>query len=153
LTAEADQDEAISAFWRSFVEATGIDDPYVTDSFGSDPETMDALGLLVRDGQKRATTSLLSEYEEEGEPLPAVGNLSVVLDGRGAPMCVIRTVHVEVRAFGLVDEAFATVEGEGDGSLEYWRKEHARFFASLGKSVDDDTMVVLETFELLWPSS
>ena len=153
MSASEDRDEAISAFWRSFVEATGIDGPYVTDSFGSDPETSDALGLLVRDGQKRATTSLLSEYEEEGEPLPAVGNLCVVLDGRGAPMCVIRTVHVEVRAFGLVDEAFASVEGEGDGSLAYWREEHARFFATLGKSVDDDTMVVLETFELLWSSS
>ena len=145
-----DRTAAVSEFWRSFVEATGIDGPYASDSFGSNPEMADELGRLVRDGQKRATTSLLSEYDEEDEPLPAVGNLSVVLDGRGTPLCVIRTVNVEVRAFGLVDEAFASVEGEGDRSLAYWRAVHVRFFAGLGKPVDDDTMVVLETFEMLW---
>ena len=64
---------------------------------------------------------------------------------------MIRTVSVEVRAFGLVDEAFAWVEGEGDRSLAYWREEHIRFFESQGRPVDDETAVVLETFELLWP--
>ena len=97
----------------------------------------------------RATTGLLSEYEDDDEPIPSVGDLSVVLDGRGDPLCVIRTVEVEVRPFGLVDEAFAW-EGEGDRSLAHWREAHIRFFASVGGPVDDDTPVVLETFELLW---
>ena len=39
---------------------------------------------------------------------------SIVMDGR-APLCVIRTTNVEVRPFGLVDEAFAWVEGKGTG--------------------------------------
>jgi len=126
-----DRDAEVSEFWRSFVDATGIEGTYVTGSFGSDAETADELGLLVRDGQKRATTSLLSSYEEDDEPLPAVGNLSIVLDGQGTPLCVIRTTSVEVRPFGLVDEAFAWVEGEGDRSLASWRDAHVRFFASL----------------------
>jgi uncharacterized protein YhfF len=135
------------------VDATGIDGRYVTESFGNDAKTAGELGLLVRDGQKRATTSLLSSYEEDDEPLPAVGNLTVVLDGQGIPLCVIRTISVEVRPFGLVDHAFALVEGEGDGSLAHWRDVHVRFFASLGKPVDDETMVVLQTFEVLWSPS
>lgn len=147
------RDTAVSDFWRSFVDATGIEGPYLAEAFGSDAETADELGRLVRDGQKRATTSLLSSYEEDYEPLPAVGDLSIVLDGRGTPLCVIRTISVEVRPFGLVDEAFAWVEGEGDRSLAYWRDAHVRFFASLGKPVDDDTMVVLDRFELLWAPS
>lgn len=137
-------------FWRACVDATGVDGPYTAFVFGNDPEMADELGLLVRDGPKRATTSLLSEYEDDDEPIPSVGDLSVVLDGRGDPLCVIRTVEVEVRPFGLVDEAFAWVEGEGDRSLAYWREAHIRFFASVGGPVDDDTPVVLETFELLW---
>ena len=145
------RDTAVSEFWRSFVDATGIEGPYVAEAFGSDAEMADELGRLVRDGQKRATTSLLSSYEEDDEPLPAVGNLSIVLDGRGTPLCVIRTISVDVRPFGLVDEAFARVEGEGDRTLAYWRDAHVQFFASLGKPVDNDTMVVLDTFELLWP--
>lgn len=145
-----DREAEVSEFWRSFVDATGIEGTYVTESFGSDAETADELGRLVRDGQKRATTSLLSSYEEDDEPLPAVGNLSIVLDGHGTPLCVIRTTRVEVRPFGLVDEAFAWVEGEGDRSLASWRDAHVRFFASLGQPVSDDTLVVLDTFELLW---
>ena len=147
---------SVEAFWRSFVEATGVDGPYSAWAFGNDPAMADELGLLVRDGPKRATTSLLSWYEGEDadpdEPMPVVGGLSVVLDGRGEPICVIRTVKVVVCPFGEVDEAFAWVEGEGDRSLAYWRDAHIRFFASEGRPADEDTLVVLETFEQLWPN-
>jgi uncharacterized protein YhfF len=146
-------DPAIEAFWRSFVEETAIDGPYAAWAFGNDPAMADDLGRLVRDGPKRATTSLLSWYEGDGaEPMPAVGAMSVILDGSERPLCVIRSTAVEVRAFGLVDEAFAWVEGEGDRSLAYWRAAHIDFFASEGRPVAEDTPVVLETFELLWSS-
>ena len=142
---------AIETFWRSFVEATGIDGPYTAWAFGHDPAMADDLGRLVRDGPKRATTSLLSWYEgDDAEPMPTVGALSVILDGSERPLCVIRTTAVEVRAFGLVDDAFAWVEGEGDRSLAYWRAAHIDFFASEGRPVTEDTPVVLDTFELLW---
>lgn len=144
---------AIEDLWRAFVEATGIDGPYTAWQFGNDSEMADSLGVLVRDGPKRATTSLLSWYEgDDAEPMPKVGDLSVVLDGRGDSICVIRTVKVEVRPFGEVDEAFAWVEGEGDRGLAYWRDAHIRFFASEGRPVDEETPVVLDTFELLWPT-
>jgi uncharacterized protein YhfF len=137
-------------YWQAFVDVTGIDGPYTAWAFGSSAEDADQLGRLVRDGPKRATASLRSSYEEN-ELLPAVGDLSVVLDARGDPLCVIRTTHVELRAFGDVDEAFAWTEGEGDRSLAYWREEHIRFFATQGHAVRDKDEVVLETFELLWP--
>ena len=147
---------AVEGFWRSFVDATGIDGPHTAWSFGNEPAMADELGRLVRDGPKRATTSLLSWYEgpdaDDEEPMPSVGALSVVLDGRGDPICVIRSVKVEVRPFGEVDEAFAWVEGEGDRSLAQWRAAHLRFFASEGRPADEDTLVVLDTFEQLWPN-
>ncbi len=143
---------AVETFWRSFVEATGIDGPHRAWGFGNDPAMADDLGRLVRDGPKRATTSLLSWYEgEDAEPMPAVGALSLILDGSDQPLCVIRTTEVQVRAFGLVVEAFAWAEGEGDRSLAHWRAAHIDFFASEGRPVAEDTPVVLETFELLWP--
>ena len=145
----------IEAFWAEFVEATGIDGPYEAWAFGdpSLPDLATELALLVRDGPKRATASLASEYEEEGEKLPEAGDLSLILDGEGEPVCVIRTTKVEVRRFGDVDEAFAWDEGEGDRTLDWWRRAHLWFFEQQGVPVDDDTDVVLEHFELLWPSS
>jgi uncharacterized protein YhfF len=111
---------------------------------------MTELALLVRDGQKRATASAHGSYEEEGAPLPEVGELSVILDGANDPICVIRTTQVEVRRFGAVDDDFAAAEGEGDRSLGYWRSEHRRFFEGQGIQIDDDTLVVLQWFELLY---
>ena len=144
---------AVEEFWRSFVEATGVDGPHTAWSFGNDPDMGNELGLLVRAGPKRATTSLLSWYEgDDAEPLPQAGDLSVILDGSGNPLCVIRTTDIEVRPFGRVDEAFAWTEGEGDRSLAHWRTTHVAFFASERRPVDEETPVVLETFELLWPA-
>ena len=145
----------IEAFWAEFVAATGIDGPYEAWAFGdpSLPDLATELALLVRDGPKRATAGLASDYEDETEALPAVGNLSVILDGEGSPVCVIRTTEVEIRSFGDVDEAFAWDEGEGDRTLDWWRRAHLWFFEKRGTQVDGDTLMVLEHFDLLWPTS
>jgi hypothetical protein len=148
-------DPAVEAFWRAFTDATGVEAPYDAWAFGGDdtPELATELGLLVRDGPKRATTGLLASYEAEGEPLPVVGTYSVILDGAGLPLCIIRTTQVETMAFGEVDEEFAWVEGEGDRSLAYWRAAHERFFEAEGTPVGDGDLVVLERFDLVWPGS
>jgi uncharacterized protein YhfF len=145
--AAAPADPRITRFWERFVAATGINGPNTAWGFGSDTT---ALGLLVRDGPKRATASLLSWYGRDGDPMPAAGDLGVVLDGEGEPLCVIRTTAVEVRRFGDVDEEFAWTEGEGDRSLDHWRRAHIEFFAGEGRPVTEQTEIVLERFELVW---
>jgi uncharacterized protein YhfF len=112
---------------------------------------MTELGLLVRDGPKRATTSLVADYDQDGEPMPRPGDHSVILNGDGHPLCIIRTTSVEVRPFGEVDEAFAWDEGEGDRSLADWRRGHAWYFSAVGTPVADETPVVLERFAKVWP--
>ncbi len=145
---------SVKEFWRTFAYATGVDPTYEAWAFGGDdtPALATELALLVRDGPKRATTGLLADYEREGEALPQVGEHSVILDGAGEPVCIIRTTRVEIVAFGEVDEEFAWVEGEGDRSLEYWREAHVRFFAHEGTTISDADLVVLERFELVWPA-
>ena len=145
---------SVEAFWRAFADATGVDATYDAWAFGGDdtPALATELGLLVRDGPKRATTGMLAEYERDGEALPQIGAYSVILDGAGEPLCIIRTTRVDTVAFGEVDEEFAWVEGEGDRSLEYWREAHVRFFAHEGTPISDADVVVLERFELVWPT-
>jgi uncharacterized protein len=151
--AELAQDPAVAAFWRGFSDAAGVTGPYEAWAFGGEdtPELATELALLVRDGPKRATTGRLDEYERDGEALPEVGGHSVILDGERKPICVIRTTRVDTQPFGEVDEEFAWVEGEGDRSLAYWREAHVRFFAGEGTPIEDDDLVVLERFEVVWP--
>jgi len=145
----------IDDFWAEFVRVTGIDGPYEAWAFGDESlsDLATELALLVRDGPKRATAGLAAEYEAESEPLPMVGDMSIILDGRGEPVCVIRTTQVDSQRFGDVDEGFAWDEGEGDRTLAWWRRAHAWYFEQFDIRVDEDTPMVLERFELLWPLS
>jgi len=147
-------ERAVEEMWSSFATATGADGSHTAWAFGdeSDPDMATRLGKLVVDGPKRATAGLLADYEEGGEPIPSVGEYSVILDGAGEPLCIIETIEVEVRRFGDVDERFAWDEGEGDRTLEWWREAHMRFFERIGRPVDDESLVVLERFELVWPA-
>lgn len=125
-------------------------------AFGDNPRLADELLALVLAGEKTATATALAELTGAGEPVPQAGELSIVLDGAGHPRALIRTTLVRLARFGDVDEAFAASEGEGDRTLGSWRREHERYWrrvlAGTEVEVDDDLEVVLETFEVLYPS-
>lgn len=88
---------------------------------------------------------------------PQAGDLSVVTDWDGIPLCIIETSEVEVRAFKDVDEEFAAAEGEGDLSLEYWENAHWAYFErvcnELGLERSPEMSVVCERFRVVFPSS
>lgn len=80
--------------------------PVRVDAYGDSPELSASLLALIRDGRKRAGTSLLW-----------------------------------------------SIEGEGDGSLEYWRKAHWAFFSReckrIGRAPAESMPVVCSVFEVL----
>lgn len=123
------------------------------DAYGDSPELSRALIELIIEGRKRAGTALLWSFEHEGEPLPEVGDIEIVLDHAGAPVLVTRLVRVEVRPYVGVDAEYAAIEGEGDGSLEYWREVHdacfARACAQMGRVPDPAMPVVCNVFEVV----
>lgn len=144
------------AYWQAFrsrrPDLALPSEPGDVFAFGNTPEMADRLGALVVQGIKTATASALPAYEA-GEKLPEPGSLSVVLDGSGAPLCVIETTEVRVLPFREVGADFAYDEGEGDRSLVYWREAHRRFFgetlSELGKIFDENIPVVCERFRVL----
>ena len=147
------------AYWHRFCRSAGLyeDHPFQAWSFGDSPELADELAALVIGGPKRATAGLLADYEIHGEPMPEEGGYSVILDGTGRPVAVIRTTEVRVMRFDAVDEAFAFDEGEGDRTLAWWRGAHWQYFtrqcAARGETMDGTQPVVLERFELVYTGS
>ena len=126
--------------------------------FGFPGPLRDQLVAAILGGAKTTTTSLREEYLREARPLEEVGALALVVDSEGRGVAVIETVAIELRRFGDVGLQFAIDEGEGFESVAAWREAHVRFFtspeleATLGDPpvpIDDDTIVVCETFRLV----
>lgn len=150
----------VEAFWTDFLARTGrpASTPrYDAFYFGDREDSATALAELVLRGEKVATSSLLQEYESDGTPPPGPGDLSVVTNWEGAPLCVIETTAVEVRAFEDVDAQFAAAEGEGDRSIEGWRTGHSAFFERLcagrGWTTSPRMPVVCEWFRVVFPTT
>lgn len=145
-------------FWQSYLGSLAADEPrpesYHAWSFGDTPDTADELGALAARGVKTGTASLAWEYAQDTEPFPRVGELSIVLDGAGEPLCVIETTRVYTAPFDQVDAEHAYAEGEGDRSLAYWRDVHWRIFsrwcAEIGREPSESMPVVCERFRVVW---
>ena len=123
-------------------------------AFGDAPELADELLALVLSGAKTATAELVATYEEAGEPLPVVGDLSIVQDGAGTPRALLRTTRVDVMPFPAVTAEHARLEGEGDRTLAAWRTEHERYWRRTlpaGVAFSQDLLVVCERFTVLHP--
>ena len=162
------QDDALVAFWQAAQAHLGMGRmdvvmgpggydlvPPPVWSFGDSPELADELLDLVLAGRKTATAGAVSEYEAGGEALPQVGDLAVVTDGAGTPRVVLRATQVDVVPFDEVTAEHAALEGEGDGSLESWRRDHEAFWRRTlpGGSFDRRMPVVLERFEVVYPTT
>lgn len=127
--------------------------PVHVDGYGNTPEMSRALLRLIRDGAKRAGTGLLWWHEERQIPWATPGNIEIVLTHEHRPSIVTRIVSVEIVPFNEVTAAYAAIEGEGDGSLAYWREAHWSYFAGLcrelGRAPSDTMPVVCSVFEVL----
>lgn len=152
-------EENLSAYWQKFLSILPAESPYRTraytsEGWGDSPELADELGDLIARGIKTASCSALWEWEAEGKPIPQPGQLTIVLDGRGEPLCIVETTEVTVRRYDEVDAEFAQAEGEGDFSLEYWRQAHRNFFSrflpKIGREFSEEMPLVCERFQVVY---
>ncbi|MEO8937471.1 MAG: ASCH domain-containing protein [Burkholderiaceae bacterium] len=140
----------------SRLSARGIEVPPGTvrvDGYGDSPELSASLIALIRQGRKRAGTSLLWSIEAAGETLPEVGQIEIVVDHGNEPALITRITRVHVVPYQDVTAEYAMIEGEGNGSLASWREAHWAFFSRecrrIGREPSESMRVVLSVFEVL----
>jgi len=152
-------EETVNDYWQKFLSTLPKDSlyhskSYVAEGWGDSPKMADELGTLIAQGTKTGTCSALWEWETEGNPIPEVGLVTVVLDGKGEPLCIIETTEVSIRKYNEVEADFARAEGEGNLSLEYWRAAHKNFFSrtlpKIGKEFSEEMPLVCERFKLIY---
>jgi uncharacterized protein YhfF len=149
--------QAIRHFWHRYQATLQFDaSPRFYEAFHFDDErSANELAELVLIGTKRATAGLLWSFDAANKQPSKPGDLSVVTNWQGKPMCIIETNVVTVAPFEEVPEDFAAAEGEGDKSLRHWREAHWTYFGRecqrIGKELSLRMPVVCERFAVIYP--
>ena len=100
---------------------------------------------LVLSSKKTATTSLFKDDTK----LPVIGEKTIICYDDGTEAATVRTIDFKIMKFNEMTEEYAKLEGEGDLSLDYWKKVHYNFFKSIDKNFNDDSKIIFEIFELV----
>ncbi|PKQ31290.1 MAG: RNA-binding protein [Actinobacteria bacterium HGW-Actinobacteria-2] len=126
--------------------------------FGYPGPLRDRLVAAILAGAKTSTTSLFAAYDLAGEQLPRPGERFRLIDSADVTVGVLETREVHTTRLVDVDLAHVIAEGEGYPDVASWRVAHEQFWATPEERaacgdlpIDDDTVVVLERFELLRP--
>jgi len=109
---------------------------------------------LVIKGIKKATATSLWWYQRNNEPLPKIGDQYIVTDWDGDAKAIIETIKIEQVPYNKMTPEFAEIEGEGDKSLEYWKKVHKAYYtremASFNDDFDENMIIVCEHFKTIY---
>lgn len=104
----------------------------------------DNLIELVLNGKKTATTHI-----KTNENIPQIGELRILIYDNEKKACIIKTTNVIVTKFKNISEDLAKLEGEGDKSLDYYRKTHIDYFKTIDKTFNDETLIIFEIFQVV----
>lgn len=142
-------------YWESFCLKNGVSQAslYEIFAFGNTKEHADELADLVLEEKKTGTSSGYELYQMDNEPLPKVGDYSVVVNSSKVPIGIIQIVEVLILPWKEITEELAATEGEGDLSLMYWQKGHYNYFKPYYKEhgllLNEETKIVFERFQLV----
>lgn len=104
----------------------------------------DELFDLVIKGIKHGTCCL---YESDDE-ISYIGEENIIYDSKQREI-KIRITNVRKCRFCDIDEQWAKIEGEGDLSLEYWKKIHYDFFMKEKPNFKPTDILELNEFKVI----
>ncbi len=109
---------------------------------------------LVVKGIKQATATSLWWYKKNNEQLPKVGDQYIVTDWNGNAKAIIKTTKIEQVPYNKITPEFAKIEGEGDKSLDYWKRVHEAYYKREmephGDKFDENMIIVCEYFKTIY---
>ena len=122
--------------------------------FGDNKKVADECAELVVEGVKKATSPSVWWFKKYGEKFPKPGDLAIVTNWEGEPKAIIETIKVELVKFKDITPEYASMEGEGDKSLKYWKEVHEAYYKRemepCGDRFDENMIIVCEYFKTIY---
>ena len=132
--------ERIENYWKRFLEHhpeySGAAEIPKSFYFCDNEKDANECADLVVKSIKRATATSLRYFEKHKEKSPKVEDLYIITDWSGNPQPLVKVKKVEVLQFQEITAEHAYIEGEGDKSLDYWRKVHLGVLQSGNEAVE-----------------
>lgn len=150
---------SVLEMWRLYLNSIGETLKNTEKTFSSwhfeiTQESANNLANLVLTGSKKATAASLWVETHDHGVIPKIGDYSIITDWEGRAKCIIQTTDIEIVPYDEVTEKFAAIEGEGDQSLDYWRKVHLEYYTKeckrIGKVFTPKMPVICEIFKVVY---
>jgi histidinol-phosphate aminotransferase len=145
------QENEVAAELRRILETTFPGEAaryFLPMSIGSTPAHADEGAALILNGTKTLTSSPF--WDDPDGKIPFEGALSVLLDGSRRARGIVETTRIEIMPFGAITEDMARAYGEGDRTVEWWRRVMGKFYgeaaARHGAALTADTPHIWEWF-------
>lgn len=156
--------ETVKNMWREYLDTLPPNDRESISElkipvwhFCDNKKDADECARLALSDKKRATSPSVWELKLNDQKIPEVSDLNLITNWDGVAQCIIRTIAVEIVPYKRVTSKHAGLEGEGDGSLKYWRKVHQPYYGRVLEGSDyefkKDMPIVCEQFEVVYPNT
>jgi len=147
----------MTEYWKNFqennIEYKNASQPQ-SFYFCDNKKDADECAELVVKKIKQATSPSAWWFKKNNEPFPKAGDIAIVTNWDGNPKAIIRTTKVEIVKYKNISPEYARLEGEGDKTLEYWKKVHWIYYQNEMKEFNEfpteDMEIVCEHFETIW---
>ena len=147
----------VERFWNDYLNLNPCNKKKETPLsfyFCDNKKDADECAELVVKGIKQATATSLWWFKKNNVSLPRVGNKYIVTNWVGNPRAIIETIKVQQVPFNKITPEFAKIEGEGDKSLNYWKKVHEAYYKREMKTnfekFDENMIIVCEYFKKIF---
>jgi uncharacterized protein YhfF len=121
---------------------------------GLDADSTLQIFELIRSGDKRGTFTLPWIVERTSSPVPAVGQLLMLVDIEGRPVLLTRVTRVDQAIFGHVLPEHTAIDGSPVRDPAVWVPLHTVYWnqhlSPFGLEVTEDMPFWIEEFELLY---
>ena len=149
--------KSVESLWNAFLKENPNNRLKKTPSsfyFCDNEKDADECASLVVKEIKKATATSLWWYKKSNKTLPNVGNQFVVTNWNGYAKAVIEIIKTEKIPYNQITAEFAEIEGEGDKSLEYWKRVHKAYYKREmephGDKFDENMIIVCEYFKTIY---
>lgn len=150
-------DDIYLDFWAAFLEQTGADPSRAVSRYtyfgSSEEESVTALEQILS-GEKTAISHCIPDYLTKKQPLPRVGDYTMVTDFYGNPCCIVQAVDVLIAPLPEVPASWISQDCPGLSRAQWLSEQHAAYAALAARGgfhANADNPVLLEQVQVVYP--